>query len=358
MIYLCLLIVLMVLIFHLVLIADDYLVDLPVVHSEELPFVSVLIAVRNEEDNILSLCQSLNNLSYPHDKLEILIGDDASSDGTYAALEKYKGRNTHVLKLHEQESGYGKQNALETLQMEAVGDVIIYTDADMSFGHDWIQAMTILDTDQITLRQGITEVSGRSLLARMQNAEWLYNQSGICWATSRIGPVTVWGNNMSMTKLAVDTIQQNEKSEASVVEDVSMMAAVRSSIGSVEVQFSHKAVCSTRPCPDLGSLLRQRTRWVNGFKFTTIPIALAIVVRLAFLPAVIVLCSSNIWYLSFVPLFGILQYLTARRLSKKIRYKLNFWPFLFLEVYEFLLYFSALVYWILPLPKDWKGRKY
>ena len=47
-----------------------------------LPAVSIVVAARNEEKNILSCLESLDNLIYPDHKLEIIVIDDASSDRT------------------------------------------------------------------------------------------------------------------------------------------------------------------------------------------------------------------------------------------------------------------------------------
>src|SRR5687767_10374493 len=54
-----------------------------------LPFVSVLIAARNEAANILGCLQSIESLDYPIDKLEILIGNDDSEDQTRTIVERF-----------------------------------------------------------------------------------------------------------------------------------------------------------------------------------------------------------------------------------------------------------------------------
>ena len=46
------------------------------------PFVSVLIAARNEEDNLADCLESILAVDYPKDRFEILVGDDKSEDQT------------------------------------------------------------------------------------------------------------------------------------------------------------------------------------------------------------------------------------------------------------------------------------
>ena len=56
---------------------DNYKLEL-----KNYPFVSILIAARNEEKNILSCLTALSRLNYPKDKYEVLVGNDGSEDNT------------------------------------------------------------------------------------------------------------------------------------------------------------------------------------------------------------------------------------------------------------------------------------
>ena len=55
---------------------------LPVSNLETLPFVSVIIPARNEEENLPDLLDDLINQEYPFNKFEIIIIDDRSYDST------------------------------------------------------------------------------------------------------------------------------------------------------------------------------------------------------------------------------------------------------------------------------------
>ena len=52
--------------------------------------VSVIVAARNEENNIQALLNALESQDYPQDKLSIIIVDDMSTDGTYNIVSDYK----------------------------------------------------------------------------------------------------------------------------------------------------------------------------------------------------------------------------------------------------------------------------
>ncbi|WP_262489953.1 glycosyltransferase [Hymenobacter sp. AT01-02] len=53
------------------------------------PRVSILIAARNEEATIERCLTALSRLNYPPEQLEILIGDDASTDNTAAIVAAF-----------------------------------------------------------------------------------------------------------------------------------------------------------------------------------------------------------------------------------------------------------------------------
>src|SRR5574343_664036 len=57
--------------------------------DEELPRISVLIAARNEEQNILRCLQSVAQLNYPSDKIQVLVGNDQSEDDTKMLIQNF-----------------------------------------------------------------------------------------------------------------------------------------------------------------------------------------------------------------------------------------------------------------------------
>ena len=56
------------------------------------PTVSVIVAARNEEDNIGNLLEDLTEQSYPQEKLEIIISDDRSTDRTGEIIDNYTNK--------------------------------------------------------------------------------------------------------------------------------------------------------------------------------------------------------------------------------------------------------------------------
>ena len=89
MFYLLLIFTAIYLFFALFLISGLFKHDiLPVSNSITLPFVSVIIAARNEEENLPQLIDDLIKQEYPLGKFEIIIVNDRSNDSTQKILNE------------------------------------------------------------------------------------------------------------------------------------------------------------------------------------------------------------------------------------------------------------------------------
>ena len=64
--------------------------------AENWPSISIMVAARNEEENIEDCLRSLLNVDYPLSKLEILVGDDGSTDQTFKKVQAIASEYDHV----------------------------------------------------------------------------------------------------------------------------------------------------------------------------------------------------------------------------------------------------------------------
>ncbi|MCR4294356.1 MAG: glycosyltransferase family 2 protein [Elusimicrobia bacterium] len=93
------------------------------------PSVSVIIPVKNEADAIASTVSACLASRYPADRLEIIVVDDASTDSTWATLQRL--REVHPrLKLIRFPENRGKRQALGAGIAVAEGDVFVFVDSD------------------------------------------------------------------------------------------------------------------------------------------------------------------------------------------------------------------------------------
>ena len=88
--------------------------------------VSVIIPAYNEEKNIEKCLKSVLRQDYK--KLEIIVVDDCSTDGTRELLIKIEGI---ALLLHEKNRGKGA--AVRTALRKVSGDIVVIQDADVEY---------------------------------------------------------------------------------------------------------------------------------------------------------------------------------------------------------------------------------
>lgn len=99
---------------------------------EELPNISVLLAVYNEELVVEEKIKTTFETNYPLEKIEFLIGSDASNDATDAIIKKYQAHYPQ-LKLTSFAGRTGKPGIINQLATAAAHEVFVITDANVFF---------------------------------------------------------------------------------------------------------------------------------------------------------------------------------------------------------------------------------
>ncbi len=56
--------------------------------KDKYPFVSIIIPTRNRKEKLIRLINSILKSNYPENKMEIIVVDNASTDGTFEYLSK------------------------------------------------------------------------------------------------------------------------------------------------------------------------------------------------------------------------------------------------------------------------------
>jgi succinoglycan biosynthesis protein ExoA len=140
--------------------------------DNELPFVSVVVPVRNEEAHIGDVLAQLQKQDYPAGRFEVLVAVGPSTDRTVHAIEEF--RQTATICIRQFENPHGLSSAGRNVgALQARGDYVIFLD-----GHCRIPSKTLL-RDAVTL----FEQTGADCLCRPQ-------------------PLTMEGNNLFQDMVA------------------------------------------------------------------------------------------------------------------------------------------------------------
>jgi len=104
------------------------------------PFVSIIVAGRNEADIIGGTIDSLLNLSYKNK--EIIVVDDCSDDNMYDICKKYADKGQIRLFRNSSATGRAGRPVATNLGVRmSRGEFIISVDADTSYDYDIIEKM-------------------------------------------------------------------------------------------------------------------------------------------------------------------------------------------------------------------------
>jgi glycosyltransferase involved in cell wall biosynthesis len=97
--------------------------------SASAPCVSVIIPVFNEEETVVHVAEVVLMQGCVE---EVIIVDDSSTDGTWAALERFRARHPRV-RLFRHTVNQGKGAALRTGIAEAKAKLVLIQDADLEY---------------------------------------------------------------------------------------------------------------------------------------------------------------------------------------------------------------------------------
>jgi len=212
------------------------------------PFISVIVAARNEEAVIGKKLRQLAESDYPAALREIIVVDDASDDGTAAAAA---GAEATLLRLSRPS---GKIGALNRGLERARGEVVVLTDADTDIGPGSLRGLAGRFRDP-----EIGAVSGR-LRARPGGRSagyeraYLAEENRLQAMESAFSSVPfMYGQLCGFRRALVERINP-----ASAVDDIELALEIVGG-GFRVVQEPSAEVEETAP-PTVGELLRQKRR--------------------------------------------------------------------------------------------------
>lgn len=111
---------------------------------------SVIIAVRNRRDDLLECLHALARQPLEEMSTEVIVVDDASDDGTAAALAEFS-RTVHPVRVISLEQPAGPSAARNEGARHASGGVFLFLDSDGVVTPGWLEAMLSRDDGNTVL---------------------------------------------------------------------------------------------------------------------------------------------------------------------------------------------------------------
>lgn len=341
---------------------------LPQISSAKDPFVSVVVAARNEEGTIATCVEAILNQQYPANLLELIVVNDDSADETELILKKIGATNANVrlISLHKDQdvdSG-GKPAAISVGVNVAKGDVILTTDADCIVPPTWVGTMVHGLQPGVAFAAGpVREETNQTLISRIGHLELL---GLITTAAGLIGarhPIICNGANLAYRKSAYLAAQGGGGNRMWCDDETLMQRIHTRQLGEIVFVPSSDAMVRTSPNVSLVSFWKQRLRWsaMGGHHEQSSTLMLVLGLYLFFLLLLVSFVTSyfytelRIWlFFSFVTKLAI-DYSTLVAGARVFRDRISIMVFLVAEILHVpYIVITAALGQIASF--NWKGR--
>ncbi|MGQ9507579.1 MAG: glycosyltransferase [Candidatus Bathycorpusculaceae bacterium] len=230
------------------------------------PTVSILIPAHNEEQVIGRILQGMTKLTYPKEKLQIIVIDDASTDKTGKISEEYSKEYSYIKVVHrsQKEGKRGKASALNAGLKHANGEIILCFDADYYPQRGIIEKLVKNFVDpKVGAVQGRVVVLNepQNMVTRLVALERI---GGYCvdqQARNTLGLITQFGGTVGGFKR--DVLESlGGWDESILAEDTDLTFRVY--LAGYKISYVNNAECYEEAVESWRAYWKQRYRWAKG----------------------------------------------------------------------------------------------
>ncbi|MCU4162400.1 glycosyltransferase [Carboxylicivirga caseinilyticus] len=325
------------------------------------PFISVIIAYRNEEKNLPVLLRSLSNQTYRGWEL-ILVDDYSEDNGIENCSALIDNLGVQVKCLTNADRG-GKKSALQTGAKHAKGELIVTTDADCTFEDNWLSAIAHYynENGSDLLIGPVQQIQSESFLSSFQLYEFTALQITGGAAALNNNAIMLNGANLACKKSLYLEADMNDKVASG--DDMFLLEWAKKKNLNIHYIKSKDAIVYTPTEPTYGKLIKQKSRWAvkaRNYSDATILSTGAVVALTNLLQAVFMV--GAFFYPSSALLFLVVFIIRVAADVRIIKEGSKFFSFVpclrLLFFYQFIYPFYMLLVLSYPLffKLHWKGR--
>ena len=283
------------------------------------PVVSIIVAARNEEENIGKCLNALISQDYDRSRLEIIIVDDRSTDGTADIVESKMGTQGHIklIRILESEPGMApKKNALRAGINIARGEILLFTDADCVPRRGWVRSMVRHFHPDVGLVAGFAplEISDNpTLFTKLIGLDSLALASVAAGSFGLKFPATCTGRNLAYRKSLYDAVGGFSEIGHMISgdDDLFLHLARRKTAYAMRYAIEAESLVPSGTVKNANTFVNQRVR--HASKGTTYRPGMVIGLSAVYLLnlSILVLGIVSIFLSRFFPVFGIILLLKA-----------------------------------------------
>jgi hyaluronan synthase len=243
----------------------------PHASEDRLPTVSMIIPAFNEEDLIRRALVHTLEIAYPRDKMECIVVDDGSSDGTLRTIEKVHEEYPELVVV-DLGGNYGKRYALAAGARIAKGEIIIFMDSDSFLRPEAIRYLVQGFSDpEIAAVSGHCEVENQwtNFLTKMQAVRYYIGfriikgaESVFSAVTCLSGPLSAYRREIVMEFLEPWVNQSFFGRPATFGDDRSLTNFI---LKKRKVIYDARAITTTFVPETYSQFFRQQVRWKRSW---------------------------------------------------------------------------------------------
>lgn len=226
-----------------------------------LPLVSMIVPCWNEEETVVATVETIRALNYPQSKIEIIVVDDGSTDGTWDEMQKLK--HFKNVRIFTKENG-GKHTANNLGIKESTGEYIATIDADTFLKEDALCEIMYEfrnDKDLDSIGSTILVKNPKTIIQYAQMIEYqMFSVTKVLLALIQ-GALVVPGAFSVYKRSVFDRI--GYFIDGHKLEDLEL--TYRMQHHGMKVGQTHKAIAYTNAPDSFAKLWSQRKRWGYGF---------------------------------------------------------------------------------------------
>lgn len=231
--------------------------------SEDITGVSVVVAFRNEAENLPRLLNALQSQALPVDRWEVIFVDDGSVDGGDSIVNSFDGKfNFRVIRQNADIAG--KKHAIINGVNNTKFNLVVITDADCIPSETWLQSIVQMAGDY-TLVQGAVVVESQKSVVAMFDALDYASLMAVSAGSLGLGhPVIAASANLSFRKHLVNVDSKTLRADIASGDDMFLLHAVKQNRDSrLTFNFSRHGIVRTRFDGGFSQMIQRRKRWAS-----------------------------------------------------------------------------------------------
>ncbi len=337
-----------------------------VIINDTINKISIIIPVRNEEDNIANCLDSLTHQNYTKTDFEVIIIDDHSTDNTKNVINNYLKESELNIRFYQLEKTFNKKEALKYGIEKSTHKIIATTDADCILPANWLNNITSQFNNNAEMVLGPVMFNNKKgLLAAFQLLDMLAIQGIEFGMLFYKKPILNNAANLSYLKEKFYAVDGFDRFNTPSGDDVFLLEKFIKNSKNVKGLLKEDFIVLTNQEHSFADFFNQRLRWSSKTKhysnywllyFSTIVLVQNISLIFIYLGAplvekyelIFIILLFSKWLIDFILLFLVASIFKRRRAL-----------YYFIPV-QIVYPIYILIIWIasMVLTYEWKGRKF